>query len=346
MNSRERVIRAIEFKRPDKCPILHMWLLGSFKHYGKKLEALYSKYPADIIDVDYNTKMWGELGKTGKFVDEWGIVWNKVNPYYIGQPVEYPLKDLKKLKDYKFPDPKDDLRFGDKKINEVIKDNKNKFIRAYCGDLFELLQFLRGPSNLLMDFYDDSKEKVLFYLIENVTNYILETIDIWKKFEIDEIWFMDDWGTNNQLFIHIEKWRKFFKPFYRKIINKIHDYGKYAEMHSDGYIIDIIPDLIKLGLDVINPQHNVMGNNSVRDICYGKICIRTDIDCQKILPYGTINDVKKHVKEIIDTLAHPDGGLILHGEVELDVPFKNYEAMYEAFYKYGDYKNYIRVCAD
>jgi uroporphyrinogen decarboxylase len=335
MNSKERVIKTIEFKKPDRYPILHMWLQGSFNYYGKKLEMLYSKYPADIVDVDYNSKMWGELGQTGKFVDEWGIVWNKVNPYYIGQAVGFPLSDLNKLKEYKFPDPKDYNRFDNKGINEVIENNKNKFIRAYCGDLFELMQFLRGPADLLMDFYDESKEEAIYYLIDNITNYILETINIWERFNVDGIWFMDDWGTNDRLFIHPEKWIKFFKPFYKKIIKKIHDCGRYAEFHSDGYIIDIIPELIELGLDVINPQHNVIGNNKVRDVCYGKICIRTDVDCQKILPYGTAEDVKNHVKEIIDKLGHPEGGLILHGEVELDVPFENYEAMYESFYIYG-----------
>ena len=79
-----------------------MWLLGSFKYYGDKLRDLYNKYPADIIDVDYNSKMWGKLGQTGKFIDEWGITWNKTNPYYVGQPIDYPLKDLSKYSKYKW----------------------------------------------------------------------------------------------------------------------------------------------------------------------------------------------------------------------------------------------------
>jgi uroporphyrinogen decarboxylase len=335
MDSRERVIKTIKFRSPDRYPIMHMWLLGSFEHYGRRLKNLFELFPSDIIDVGYNSKMWGELGQTGKFTDEWGITWHKANPYYYGQPVEHPLIKLEDVKEYRFPDAEAGGRFDNTAINKIIEDNPNKFIRAYAGNLFELLQWLRGTENFLMDLYDEDKEKIVFELIDRVTGYIIKTIDIWAGYEVDEIWFMDDWGTNSQLFIHPDKWRKFFKPFYRKIIEKIHDIGKYAEFHSDGYIIDVIPDLIDMGLDVLNPQHNIIGNQKVRDLCYGKICLRTDVDCQKILPFGASEDVCKHVKEIIDVLGHPEGGLILHGEVQLNVPFENYEAMFDAFMKYG-----------
>ncbi len=60
------------------------------------------------------------------------------------------------------------------------------------------------------------------------------------------------------------------------------------------------------------------------------------MDCQKVLPFGSTDDVYKHVKEIIDVLGHPKGGLILHGEVQIDVPFRNYETMFDAFMKYGE----------
>jgi uroporphyrinogen decarboxylase len=335
MDSKERVIRTIKFQNPDRYPIIHMWLLGSFEHYGDRLKDLFETYPSDIIDVGYNSKMWGELGQTGKFIDEWGITWYKTNPYYFGQPVEYPLKKLDDLKEFKFPDPEAEWRFDSIAINKIIEENPNKFIRAYAGNLFELLQWLRGTQNFWLDLYDDDKEKIVFELINRVTNYIIKTIDLWAKYNVDEIWFMDDWGTNSQLFIHPDKWKKFFKPFYKKIIEKIHSIGKFAEFHSDGYIIDIIPDFINMGLDVLNPQHNIIGNQKVRDVCYGKICIRTDLDCQKILPFGSCDDVYGHAKEVIDVLGHPKGGLILHGKVQIDVPFRNYEAMYDAFMKYG-----------
>ncbi|MHB1345901.1 MAG: uroporphyrinogen decarboxylase family protein [Candidatus Humimicrobiaceae bacterium] len=335
MDSKERVIRTIKFQNPDRYPLMHMWLLGSFEHYGDRLKDLFERYPPDIIDVGYNSKMWGQLGQTGKFKDEWDITWQKASPFYFGQPVEYPLKNLNELKDFKFPDPEEKGRFDSAEINKTIDENPDKFIRAYAGNLFELMQWLRGPQNLLLDLYDDKNEKFVFELIGRITDYIIKTIELWADFKVDEIWFMDDWGTNSQLFIHPKKWKKFFEPSYRKIIKKIHSIGRFAEFHSDGYIIDIIPELINMGLDVLNPQHNVIGNQKVRDVCYQKICIRTDIDCQKVLPFGSSDDVYRHVKEVIDVLGHPKGGLILHGEVQINVPFENYEAMYDAFIKYG-----------
>ena len=342
MIPRERVRRAINFEGPDRCPVLHMWLLGSFREYRGRLEELYERYPADIVDVGFVSRQWGELDQVGEFVDEWGILWSKASPNWFGQPVKGPLQELEDLTRYhehlEVPDAMAAWRFDDAEIKEVIETNPDRFIRAYAGNLFELLQWLRGPSNLWMDIYDESREHMLLELIDRITEYNLHTIERWDGYPVDGIWFMDDWGTNAQLFVHPEKWRKFFKPAYRRMIGAIHRIGRPAEMHTDGYILDVIPDLIEIGLDVLNPQHNLMGNLRVRELCWGKICVRSDVDCQKVLPHGTPEEVSAHVREIIDCFKHPDGGLILHGEVELGVPFENYEAMYKSFAEYGGYQ--------
>jgi len=314
-----------------------MSLLGSSRFYGSQLDDLYGRYPPDIVDVSFRSRMWGEAGQVGEFADEFGILWKKTNPDYVGQPVRGPLEDLRMLDTYVFPDAGANGRFDAAAIEDAIAGNPERFIRAYAGHLFEPLQWLRGTTNLLMDLYDEDRARLLEDLLERMTDYVVQTVRNWRPFRVDGIWFMDDWGSNRQLLIDPQKWRTFFKPRYRRIIREIHECGWPAEMHSDGYIFPIIPDLIELGLDVLNPQHNLMGNREVRELCFGKICIRSDIDCQMVLPFASAEEVRRHVREVVRDFKHPDGGLILHGEVEIGVPFENYRAMYEEFEREGSY---------
>jgi len=339
MNSRERVKRAIEFKKPDRMPVLHMLLQGSLKEYGQALAEMLAKYPSDFVDLEYNTRQWGQPEQTGEFTCEWHCGWYKANTAYVGQVIKHPLADWENLKTFEFPDPKAEWRFNREKIKQIISDNsKRKFIRAYAGNLFELMQWLRGFDELMLDLADWKGNKNLIDLMDRICAYNLETLGFWAKFpEIDGIWLMDDWGTNQALMINPEVWRGLFKPYYQKMFQAIHAAGKYVEFHTDGNTLEIVNDLVEIGVDILNPQHNVMGNDIVRDKLRGKICIRTDIDCQKILPFGTPEDVRRHVRDVIGTFYHPDGGLILHGEIQVKVPLSNYLAMFEAFQEFGRY---------
>jgi len=80
-----------------------------------------------------------------------------------------------------------------------------------------------------------------------------------------------------------------------------------------------------------------MGTRRVAEICGGRVCIRTDIDRQWVIPFGTPGQVVEAVKEAIEVFGNYNGGVILHGEVGQDVPFENIEALYSSFYKYGQY---------
>ena len=119
----------------------------------------------------------------------------------------------------------------------------------------------------------------------------------------------------------------------------VHDYNAYVYFHSDGYIIDIIPSLYEIGVDVLNPQFSCHRLEELADAVRGKMCILSDVDRQYVLPRGTPEDVEAYVKKIIDIFGYGNnGGLIGRGEVNIDVPLENVEAMYKAFVTYGKYK--------
>ena len=104
-----------------------------------------------------------------------------------------------------------------------------------------------------------------------------------------------------------------------------------VHFHSDGNIIDIIPDLLDLGVTVLNCQSNVIGLDVLKRKLAGAVCFRTDLDRQRIVPFGTPPEVKAHVVDVFDHLGTRSGGIIACGEIGPDTPLANIRAMYEAF---------------
>jgi uroporphyrinogen-III decarboxylase len=371
MTSRERVIRAIEFKGPDRIPVMHAVLPAAWYKYGEELAKILSKYPRDIAsgsgksDVSKRpasagykysedlTKRWtfeddfayleprsfqyGTPGEAGDSTDEWGCIWRKIDPGIVGQVVKSPLEDWDNIRNYRFPDPLAYWRFNIPEIEMTVSyaQQKNKYIIAYSGNLFELLQWIRDYVPLMMDIMED-RDRVRF-LIEKIVDYNLKTLEFWLKYPVDGILFQDDWGTQRQLIINPEIWRELFKPYYKELFDAVHRAGRHVHFHTDGYTIDIIPDLIEIGVDVLNPQFSAMNLEDLAKIVAGKVCIRSDIDRQYILPKATPEEVDLYVKRIIELFSSKDGGFIGMGEINSDSKLENIEAMYEAFEKYGRY---------
>jgi uroporphyrinogen decarboxylase len=150
--------------------------------------------------------------------------------------------------------------------------------------------------------------------------------------------FADDWGEQKRLLIRPATWRRLFKPRYAEMFKKVRDAGKHVWFHTDGFINDIFPDLVEIGVQVVNCQISVIGHDWVARNLRGKVAFRTDIDRQHIMPFGSPSQVKEEVHRVFEACGTPDGGIIACGEIGPDVPFENIQAMYEAFKEYGAYK--------
>jgi hypothetical protein len=140
---------------------------------------------------------------------------------------------------------------------------------------------------------------------------------------LDGIHFRDDWGTQQALMISPRLWRTFFKPAYARLFALARNAGVHVWFHSDGVIEAIIPDLIEIGVQVLNPQVSAIGRKKVAALCRGRICVEADIDRQGILPYGTPEDVRAAVRADIKAFDGLNGGYIGRGEVAGDVPLEN-----------------------
>lgn len=348
MKPRERVVAAITFGRPDKAPIMHSPLPGALIKYGERLNSIFVRYPQDFGPSRFKIPKPKDLPpdyRKGVHRDEWGTVWISSFDGIHGQVYDYPIKIWDDLEDYEFPPLQEtsssyyiqDLKNLKTRVSKLKSQGYFVILGFNPGNFFERMQWLRGFENLLIDFL--RKPKMLYEFADRLLDYCLKSISFVLEAKPDAVSFADDWGTQDRLMVKPDFWRDFFKPRYRKMFKIVHDHGAYVYFHSDGYIMDIIPDLAEIGVDILNPQFSCFQLEELAEVVYEMMCISSDIDRQYILPRGKPEEVKAYVKKVIELFGHNGrGGLICRGEINIDVPIVNIEAMYKAFKKYGKYK--------
>ena len=340
MTARERLLAAIEFAGPDRCPIHHYIFPGAIWRYGRKLLDLTDKYPDDFGNENIKANTREPLPEEQciedvvEWQDAWGTVWRRLRGYTSGEVLRPAIPDWDAWRTYELPPHADESHY-ETFAASVRERHPEEFVKAGGGGFFQHMQHLRGPANLFADLAEDNEG--VNELADRLVERNLYSIERYVKAGVDCIACGDDWGAQDRLLIHPDMWRYFFKPRYARMFEVARDAGAHMWFHTDGWILEIIEDLIEIGVTVLNPQHACMGTQRVAQIAGGRVCIRTDIDRQWVIPYGTPDEVVAAVKEAIAAFGNFNGGVLLHGEVGQDVPFENIEALYSAFYEYGEY---------
>jgi len=148
------------------------------------------------------------------------------------------------------------------------------------------------------------------------------------------IWLGDDVGHQQGMLISPRHWRRFFKPRMAHIIERLKAINPQLKVayHTDGCVYEVIPELIEIGLDVLNPVQPAAMDPVRLKREYGKeLCFWGSIDEQHTMPFGRPGDVRREVAERIKTVGS-DGGLILAPthHLQLDTPLDNFWALLEA----------------
>jgi len=350
MNSRERYQRTLTFQGPDRFPIMHSHLPGAVRVHGRALADLYEKYPSDVLDAPIVTADTARSGQGGSFAfhdhprglgtidevthDEWGTGWHWSTADYMGQAVEFPLEDWAAFDGYRPPDPMTGEE-GVAYVEDMVRrDDHQRFVFVDAGELFQRMWFLRGYENSLIDLIDRPPE--LFALRDMIVDFNVKRIERWHETGVvDGFAHRDDWGTQTALMSSPEAWREVFKPAYKRIADAIHEGGALASFHTDGFTWDIIPDLIEIGWDELNPQTHIMDIEELGRLYGGKVCFRSDLDRQWTLPHGTPDDVRALIRRQHSAFNRPEGGYVGWGLANSDVPLANLEAMLEIYYSLG-----------
>jgi uroporphyrinogen decarboxylase len=332
MDSRERVLRALRFERPDRPP-RELWYLPGIGMFRKdELDQVLARYPPDLArppdPYGSSRRAAGTRNTVGTYTDEWGCIWSVGEPGVIGEVSRPPLTDWSALESYEAP-------------YEVLEKADFSAVRAFCSEstrfvlastgvrLFERMQFLRGTEALFMDLAYGSDQ--VLHLRNLVHAYFMQELALWCETEVDGISFMDDWGAQKGLLIAPRLWRELFKPLYAEYCRAIHQAGKFVFMHSDGDISAIYPDLIEIGVDALNSQLFCMDIEELGRLYKGKITFWGEIDRQTVLPFGRPGDVREAVRRVRAALDDGAGGVIAQCEWGLDAPRANVEAVFEAW---------------
>ena len=324
MTSKERVIAAIRFKGPDRIPIDIWPVPASFKRHGKSLEELFEKYPIDFVHPNWPAKWDPETldptFKTGRYTDEWGVLWECKKAGYSGMDIGHPLDDWNKLKIFK-PPAHEWLTVS----YDDSSSDPNKFCLGVGSIFFHRMCVLRGMENLMMDLMDDTSE--VYQLRDMLLEYFGQQVSSLAKTNVDGIIFFDDWGAQSQLLIPPRVWRSFFKPVYKKLFSICKKAGKFIFFHSDGYIMEIIEDFIEMGVDALNCQVWCMGPETLGKKFRGRITFWGEINRQITIPHGSPNDICVAAAKMKEHLATPSGGLIGQSEIDDLTPLENIEVL-------------------
>lgn len=332
MTSRERVLRALNFNQPDRAP-RDLWALPGVPMFrAEELHSVQERFPADFGTPQgrygASTRSRGDVAQIGEYVDEWGCTWSVAEVGVIGEVRNPPLDDWADLASW--TPPWELLDNADLDNVDAGCAQSDLFIRASTHVRpFERMQFLRGTENLLMDLAWQPAE--FFQLRDMIHDFNLRDMAMWAKTDVDGIFFMDDWGAQHSLLIAPDLWRQIFKPMYKDYCDIVHGAGKKVFFHSDGYIVDIYPDLIEIGIDAVNSQLFCMDIEDMARRFKGKITFWGEICRQNILPFGTPDDVRNAVSRVRQALDDGQGGLIAQCEWGLPDPKENIVAVFESW---------------
>ena len=321
MTPRERVRAALLFDSPDRVP-RDLWTLPwAEKHFTAALADILKKYPPDIVTAPSpmlrSPRLSGDPYAPGTYTDEWGCVFRNIQEGAIGEVKEPILHEIGRWREVAppyetFPD---DRERAIASVNDFCLKTSAFVMAEACPRPWERYQFLRGSVNALMDIA--TMEEGAAQLIQSIQRYYMQELDFWTSTLVDGVKFMDDWGSQRQLLISPETWRRIFKPLYREYVEIAHERGKFIFMHSDGNIEQILPDLAEIGVDAVNSQLFCMDLERVAREVKGRITFWGEIDRQHVLPAPDPDAGARAVREVARHLYDPRGGMIAQLEFGL-----------------------------
>ena len=213
----------------------------------------------------------------------------------------------------------------------MIEEFKHEYwiVGVTVTTIFETAWALRGYEQMMLDMALDPG--LADHILDIPYRYHLIAAKKLVTLGVDMIWIGDDVGTQNRMLISPKMWRQFLKPRMAKIISEIKSLNPQLKVayHTDGNIAPIIPELIEIGLDVLNPiQPASMDPEQLKKAFGDQLCFWGTIDEQHTLPFGEPSDVQAEVHQRLETVGQ-DGGLILSPthHVQLDTPLENFWMM-------------------
>jgi len=375
LSHRERVVKTLRHQEADRVPFdlgstrnssIHLVAYQKLKaHFGVKAEdrilhkfmqiATVDEPILQALDIDFRCVSPGRpesrpeipVGEDG-YQDEYGVVRRKPSRSFYYDMVKSPLAGAITLQDilkFPWPDPTDPgYTRGLRQQMLQLRHNTDYAIVLNLSSAFvHLTQFLRGFEDWFIDLAADQKlAEALFDATVEHNAAIAENVLKVGGDLADIVSTGDDLGTQNGPLVSPELYRKLFKPRHKKFLDTIRKHtSAFIHFHSCGSIYKLLGDLIDIGVDAIHPVQVAardMDSHNLKKEFGDRLTFWGGVDTQRVLPKGTVGEVKKEVKRRIEDFA-PGGGYILGAvhNIQADVPVENILALYEAGREYGRY---------
>lgn len=212
-----------------------------------------------------------------------------------------------------------------------VREKKDKYILAmFYGSHFEKANFARGIENFLCDIardYDFAKKLCTMIIDKNMV--MLE--NILGMPEIDGVLMGSDWGSQQNLLMSPEVWQDLIRPGEQREYDLIHSYGKDVWVHSCGCIDKLLPSLVEMGLDALNPvQPECMDIAKIKKLYGDKLTFWGGLSTQQTLPFGTADQVRAEARHVRNMMSAGGGHIFAPAQaIQGDVPLRNIEVVLE-----------------
>ncbi len=349
MTSRERVLAAARRRTPDRVPRsiqIETYVITVLQEKLKTKDLL-TAVRGDVAGAGPNpTRLNNDyhpyFTQPGITWDEWGRgrVWDRLLQY---AEYFYPLDKAETVDEIlRFPWPDLDQPYRYAGLEQSVAGWQAKGY-AVCGGLaetiFEIAWQLRGMDRLFDDIIHEDEKAVV--LLDAITDRRVACAQAYARAGVDMIQLGDDVAMQDNLLMSKKMWRAWFGPRLKRVIDAARAIKPdvLIEYHSDGKINNLVPDLIEAGIDILNPvQPECVDHRWIKAEFGSRLSFSGGLGVQSVLPFGTPDEVRAHVRETIEALG-AGGGLIIGPShvVERDVPLDNFFAMLAAIDEFGAY---------
>jgi uroporphyrinogen decarboxylase len=379
MNSRERVLTALEHKEPDRVPLdlgscfvsgiakdAYLNLMNHLNEDAGEIE-FYDTVQQLVVVKEEILRRFGvdvrglipnvirkdppdmeESSGPQSFTDEWGVTWAKPESSLYFDLVESPLSGSiteEDIDNFPWPDPADPKLFHglEEKAREYHENGYAVILESICAGLFEMSCRCRGTQYFLMDMAlnPDLACKLMDKFVDIKIQFYKAASEKLGKY-IQFVREGDDVAGQESLLMSPDMYRRLLKPRHRKIFDaqrKIFPQPFYIFFHSDGQVYDLLPDFIEIGMDILNPvQVTGKSMDTIKREFGSSISLwGGGCDTQRVLPFGTPDEVRADVRQRVEHLS-PGGGFVfctIHN-IQADVAPENVIAMYDELKRRGD----------